>query len=279
VPVQPIIDQISALAQKLQPLDIAESEIRFLTVSQNDLDADFHDCAEQMKSEAEDEQQLNAAISSLIGELQKIQNEVPQMSNAEIEDLKSTVLPSIRHQLDVIAARDIDAHAGREYIQRQWSDDQTTVKGGQSLADSVDQLAADRSKQLEADAAQQQAIDEWLQRKCEVEQDVFGVISDSEQLLGRYADKLEPTNVQTAENDAQKMSNLADRLRQARQLLQNAIDWLLQNHELPEEQRRRAIEELTGELNRLDSEAGKLQVTFITFLITKTRKSTYNFAQ
>jgi hypothetical protein len=57
------------IAQQLEPLEAAESQLRFLEVSQNNLEDDHNDWIDLLKTESEDEQQLNLATTSLIDQV------------------------------------------------------------------------------------------------------------------------------------------------------------------------------------------------------------------
>lgn len=53
----------------MEPLEAAETQLRFLEVSQNNLEEDHYDLIDLLKTESEDEDQLNAALKALIDQV------------------------------------------------------------------------------------------------------------------------------------------------------------------------------------------------------------------
>jgi hypothetical protein len=234
----------------LDPLKIAESELRFVEVDSDDLKADFHDLIDLLRAENEDEQNLNAAVTSLNDQLQKIANDVPDLGIADLESVRNDAVPVFQQQIEEIKKRHENAEQNRQQVKREWLPN-LSVADLQQLVDNIAILTADELQKRQASAA-------WLEKKNEIDQQLLTITAANEEVLQRYADNLEPASVQKAEEDLQGLSNLSDKLRQAKLMLQNALDWLMSNKEMPEEERRNAAEKLDAELKRIDHEESAL---------------------
>jgi hypothetical protein len=84
----------------------------------------------------------------------------------------------------------------------------------------------------------------------------------AEHLLNRYASNLEPQSASTARDDLHGLSNLADKIRAAKALLQSALDWLLANAHLPSDVKTPAADQVKEEilkLNDAEAELGDLE--------------------
>ena len=114
------IDELSQIGQQLQPFAIAESEVRFLEVDQDDLEADYQELVDLLKTEANDEENLNAALASTVDQLKKISNEIPDFDRNDLALVQKEALPSLQKQLDEINDRDADARQNRQVIERKW---------------------------------------------------------------------------------------------------------------------------------------------------------------
>lgn len=75
----------------MDPLTVSESEVRFLEVNQNDLEADHSDLLNVVQAEADDEKQLNAAIASLADQLQKLGSDLDGLSREDLERVQNEV--------------------------------------------------------------------------------------------------------------------------------------------------------------------------------------------
>jgi hypothetical protein len=160
LPIQSTINEISALGQQLQPLDVAESEIRFLSASQDDLEIDHKELIDQLNVEKEDENQINSAILELYQKLRELEVKLPEFSRADIDDFNSTLIPSLQNQIDIISARDMDAHVNRELIQRNWPSEDETLQKAQQILDIIKLNADDRLKRISD-------VEEWHLKVCQ----------------------------------------------------------------------------------------------------------------
>lgn len=70
---------------------VAESEVRFLEVNQNDLEADHADLANIVQSEAEDEKQINTAISALNDQIHKLSTDLNGLSGEDLQRVQEEV--------------------------------------------------------------------------------------------------------------------------------------------------------------------------------------------
>lgn len=109
-------------------MDIVESELRFLEVDQDELEANYLELIDLLKSETSDEHHLNSAVSSLIDQLKKVSSDMPGFDRNDSALLQTEVIPSIQKQLDEISARDADARQNRQVIERAWHKDQVSIK-------------------------------------------------------------------------------------------------------------------------------------------------------
>lgn len=75
----------------MDPLTVSESEVRFLEVNQNDLEADHSDLLNVVQAEADDEKQLNAAIASLADQLQKLGSDLDGLSGEDLGRVQNEV--------------------------------------------------------------------------------------------------------------------------------------------------------------------------------------------
>lgn len=239
------------IGQQLEPLEAAESQLRFVEVDQDELEADYQELIDQINSETNDEDHLNSALTSLIDQLNKISNEMPDFDRNDLNLIQKEALPAIQKQLDEINDRDADARKTRKSILREWPSEAHPEKA-QQLINSIIEKEVDCLRKIKEQETKVH-VDEWLSKKQELDQQIFGVTSTTEQLLQRYADSLEPTNVNEAENDTQQALNLSEQLQRAKDLLKNAIDWLT-NSNLPNETKTATLEYLYAEKEKLDKE-------------------------
>jgi chromosome segregation ATPase len=98
---------------------------------------------------------------------------------------------------------------------------------------------------------------EWLLKRQDLDQQLAKI--DIDQLLQRHTEPQEPRSFETAEQDIKEISSLTDKLRRAKELLQNAWNWLNQNPGLPDEVRKSVTEQLQNEQSKIDNEESKLK--------------------
>jgi chromosome segregation ATPase len=113
-------------------------------------------------------------------------------------------------------------------------------------------------RQIEANEAQRHT-NEWLLKKQELDQQLLEVSTNTNQLLTRYADNLEPESIQAAKTDIQELSQFDERIRRAKELLQNALNWLTQNPDLPDDVKQAALNDLNAEKSRIDAEEARVK--------------------
>jgi hypothetical protein len=106
------------IAQQLEPFEAAESQLRFAEVDCDELEADYREMIDQTKSEASDEESLNAALASVIDQLKKISSEMPDFDRNDLAIVQREAIPSMQKQLDEINGRDADSK--RKVIERRW---------------------------------------------------------------------------------------------------------------------------------------------------------------
>ena len=244
---------MSSIADQLDPFAIAERDIRFLEVNQDEIKADHQELLDQLKSEADDEQQINTAIESLINQLNKIQQELADLDKDGLARVQNEALPAMQKQLSDINDRHNNANQTRQVIKRGWPSNDETNEMAQSLLDQIDSTSSSQQQQLIVESSQQHAVEEWLVRKDELQQQLVNVtVAD----LQHYADNIEVKT--TINEDAQAVSNLADKLCQLRLLIQNAIDWLSSNTNLPVSTKASLLQQLNKEKSKVEEEESKL---------------------
>lgn len=86
-------------------MDVAETEVRFLEVAQNELKADLLDLLDQLKSESDEEHQLHKANEALVSELQKLNDGLSEIDNNGLVKLQNEVIPALQQQLENVLAR------------------------------------------------------------------------------------------------------------------------------------------------------------------------------
>jgi hypothetical protein len=146
--IQPDLDILSSLAQQLQPLNIAESQLRFLEVAYDELKANHAELADLLKAEADDEQQIDLATNSLVDQLQKIQSELPDLDQNGIDRVRNEALPAMQKQLDEINIRHTSAQEQRKAIERKWPNEGTTSGAAQDLINKIDETTSNQQEQI-----------------------------------------------------------------------------------------------------------------------------------
>lgn len=86
-------------------MDVAETEVRFLEVAQNELKADLLDLLDQLTSESDEEHQLHKANEALVSELQKLNDGLSEIDNNGLVKLQNEVIPALQQQLENVLAR------------------------------------------------------------------------------------------------------------------------------------------------------------------------------
>lgn len=130
-------------------------------MDQDDLEADYQELIDQFKSEADDEQQINSAITSLNQQLEKILSDMPDLSKDDIDQLHREALPSLQKQLDEIGARDEDSRKSRQLIQREWPSEDKSIQGAQRLINQIIVSEVDLLDKFKA-KEEQERLEEWL---------------------------------------------------------------------------------------------------------------------
>jgi chromosome segregation ATPase len=230
-PIQNYLDELIAIGQQLDPLDIAESEVRFIQLSQDELTTNHADLIDQLKSEASDENHINSAITELHQKLRTILAELPDLDKDGLERVRNEALPAMKKQLNDINSRNATAEQNRQLIKREWPDENTTQNTAQSLIDQID-----------GNNRQQYAIEEWLSHKDEMRQQMAN---------------LSVQNLETTHDDAEALLGLSDKLRQLRQFIQNSIQWLSTKQDLPDKST--TLKQLQDEVLKVENEEAKLK--------------------
>jgi hypothetical protein len=138
-----------AIGQQLDPLDIAESEVRFIQLSQDELTTNHADLIDQLKSEASDENHINSAITELHQKLRTILAELPDLDKDGLERVRNEALPAMKKQLNDINSRNATAEQNRQLIKREWPDENTTQNTAQSLIDQIDSKSNGQKQQIQ----------------------------------------------------------------------------------------------------------------------------------
>lgn len=242
------------MTQQLDPLSIAERDIRFLEVNQDELKADIEELVDLIRAEADDEQHLNSAISSLIYQLQKLSTDLPDLNKDGVERVKNEALPALQKQLDDITARHYVIEEHCKTVDRRWPDDSKTISAAQDIIDRINSSITGQQERFDSAANQQKAIEDWLARKDELKH----------QLLRLPLDELATVDVGPRtygqfQNESREIWTLTDKLRRLKEMLQGAIDWLLSNKNLPIPVRDVILTQLRGEISEIEDEENKLK--------------------
>lgn len=139
----------------MEPLEAAESQLRFLEVNQNNLEDDYSELIDLLKTESEDEENLNAALISLVNQLQQIRDDSSQFALNDLERVQNEALPILQQQLNDIRNQQEYAESNRQAVERSWPSDEITIDVAQSL---IDEIGSGVDEQIN----KQKANDEWL---------------------------------------------------------------------------------------------------------------------
>ncbi|KAI6207377.1 hypothetical protein M3Y96_00002700 [Aphelenchoides besseyi] len=255
-PVQEDLERLSSLAQQLEPLAVAESELRFVEMDHKDLKDDYDELVKRQERELQDEQDLNAAIETVIEELNKLKREIGELSSEDLHKLNGELLPALSTRIDDIGQRDQQATADRQHVQRSWSSNSPDSARG--LVNEIEKLSGEKLAELEKKKQQEAVEAEWMEKKNELDAQLLAITSSTTHVFDRYGENVEPKTIRDAEDDVQNVSGLRDKLFRARELLQSAIDWLNGNDQLPAKVKSEALKQLNFEVKKLDDEQNRL---------------------
>uniref|UniRef100_A0A1I7S8L5 Calponin-homology (CH) domain-containing protein n=1 Tax=Bursaphelenchus xylophilus TaxID=6326 RepID=A0A1I7S8L5_BURXY len=255
VPLRKQADKLDQLGQQLQPLAVAESEVRFVNADLQELEDDIRDQLNAIRDETTHENNLLERSKELINEFDRISEDLPKLDRNGVANVKEEAVPALKKQLDDLVQQHQAARNTRQVVERANLPDDSTpeqlVAKLNDLADKADKALA----KLAHEEEQQRIQNEWLQRKSDIDQVLLDTNAEVTNLLGRYADEnIEPQSVQSAQNDADGVSNFKDRLAGLRDRLQQAYDWLTRAEDLPAEIRDRELQKLAEEQAKLDNE-------------------------
>ncbi|KAI6241053.1 hypothetical protein M3Y99_00376900 [Aphelenchoides fujianensis] len=220
-PVGADLEALAELAGRLEPLGVAESELRFVEMDHKDLRDDYEELLGALRRELDEERQLREAAGRVREEAARLEAAVDGMPAAEVRSLRADLLPALAAQLEAIGER--DAAADWRHVEREWPAD-AAPDALRSLLGRVDEAAGER----EARAVDEDA---WAERRRQLDAHLAATDPNEEpaaveRRLARHAEML----AEAAE--CLRASRLPDRDALAAQLREEAEKTAARRQEL-----------------------------------------------
>lgn len=119
-PLNASLDKLQSLAEQLDPLELAYSEVRFLDVDFEQLEKQYEDVLGEMRDEMEHEKALAKAVQQLANEVDELQQHIHTAHNnpQALQTARQTTVPVVCSKLAALKDQHVEAIKKRKRVAR-----------------------------------------------------------------------------------------------------------------------------------------------------------------